>query len=337
MEHYRNSESVVFDDIELLINNTREDDSIEFWDLLGEDGEQQYIDLKFKTYPMDLFLNEDVKFQHLFFDGLLKNENDLFECIEVLPAQLQLPKGWKISFDIGFCEKFSKKSKKYYDVVSALFIDDRIEVGYTNRSDTRFEDEPEANYDSLTKMVEELNLPVEVNGSVERYTITHKFGGNVNTLDGDWVSQPTRFYFEMKDSTSYDTILMLKNIVDFSSIDSPFKFSWSIHSPISSATLTDEVKQVRNILTSIVLPAKSYEVSTSMFIDSLSSIEVLKNSLGKNDLISIELFQLEYEQQRVNCSTKISQRGYELYLESRYPIENIYKLNKILGFRFVAN
>jgi hypothetical protein len=334
VERYKSSQYVSFNEIQAIVNSTMQDDSIKCWDLLGKEGEIQYIEKKFKKYPIELFENSSTKLQHLFFDGIVKNETDLYDCVQHHFKRLLLPKNWRVSFNIGFCEKNSVVSKKDYDVVKLMFVDGRIDIGYTYRSDPKFEDQPEHNYHELLENFSELDLPIQIVGDVEKYTLIHSQGGHIEILDGDWVKQPTLFYCELMQTSPEEAMSLLQNMAALLSKEQAFKFKWSIISPIFSCTLENEVQQVKKQLASIIIPAKNYEVSTSLYLESLSSIKTLQNSFGKKDHAAVDLFQIEYEQQRVNCGVNIDANNFELYLESKYPIDNIKIFNDKLGTNF---
>lgn len=333
---YTSAEFKNITQIEKLYQKAKSVFDDKFWDALCEDTEKQHASFNFDDYPKDFLKASAPQLHWLVVSGTMSKEEDFYKSLEQSINKYFLPENWWSSHSIGFCERNSKQNKKYYDVARIKVCKNRIALWYESGSMSKFEDDEQYQFDTLNNLIKSANLPIEVIGSVDSYTFNHTNGGFIDQEGGIYTKQPPGFEVELTDINAVDAALKLKEFVAQASTGKIFDMSWDLVAPLIGDTLLDDIVAVKKILANMEIPADSYVIDTSFFLQSFEAIAAIQQTLNKKDEIFSRLFQIEYEDHRVNCEVMIYCDKYILNLEAPTVID-INDLNHKLGTSFKLN
>lgn len=323
-------------EIEKLYQKAKSVFDDKFWDALCEDTEEQHASFHFDKYPQKFFKASAPQLHWLVVKGSMSKETDFYKSLELSINNYFLPENWWQSHLIGFCERNSKQNKKYYDMARIKACGNRISLCYHSGSMSKFKDDEQYQFYTLKSLIKSVNLPIEVIGNVDNYTFNHTNGGFIDQQGGIYTNQPPGFEVELTDVNAVDAVTKLKEFVAQASTGKIFDMSWNLVAPLIGDTLLDDIVAVKKILANMEIPADSYVIDTSFFLQSFEAIAAIQQTLNEKDEIFSRLFQVEYEGHRVNCEVMIYCDKYILNLEAPTEID-INDLNHKLGTSFKLN
>lgn len=327
---YQDNSDLTFDKIEEIIQCAESNFRGKYWTHL-DNHTQQYLEVSTKDLP-DLILKEkSYMFENLSFTGSIFSSALFLKAIELKIDTIDLPENWIYRFRLGFFMKGANLSLEDDDVCSIYKLNKKLYFSFSPSGLSEMKFDAELRMSILHRLKNELQLPLNISYENNKCNFSHTQGGVVKPLGGMLNPDPIGFEIELGDASSTDLSMMFASIIQNFSSGKNMDFNWSVSLPLKYTPNKQDIEKVLFRILSSQMPADEYELCIDFSVGNINEIIDISVAFPQSKL-SFLLFQIEYNQERINVELSIDS-NLALKFESSANIE-VSDLNSMLSANF---
>lgn len=283
-----------------------------------------YLNIRVKQ--LSVLPMENVQYAYTTVEGSLPAKMEVVKqsLVGVIQKLSHPPLGLVAKVSIGFEERSSKQSRRYFDSLGWKTRGGKFLFTYAANGSKASTDVAYL-CKMISRLIEQLQLPLSIKSVPQGFILEHTSAGvlDIHMAGGLNDENPSSFSCEIG-TVDADLIgtLVLESLEMMGS-GKIFEFTWAVYNDLKGRvpdTITDGIEAIR-FASSANLTAESYEIQSSVTVQRLEDLDAIRLALPAKEEIVVQVGAFKYESDKfANVRVRAGTNGYRVELESRNPI-----------------